>query len=157
MRGLDLGGLGLGGLAAVLDADAPRARPPAPSLHRFNLVFAEQELDAFRVFVDDLFLARQRRRPVQRELLHVNAEFLGILERVVYFGVVQQDFRGDAADVQACAAQVAIFFNNYSFQPPLRGPNRSVISPRTTTDDGEIIFGQACPPRLAVASLPKLV
>ncbi len=64
------------------------------------------------MFVDDLFLARQHRRPVQRELLHVDAEFLGVLERVVDLGVVQQDFGGDTADVQARAAQEAIFFND---------------------------------------------
>ena len=107
------------------------------------------------MLVDNLFLARQHHRPVERELLHVDAEFLGVLERVVDFGVVQKDFRGDAADVQASAAQKAIFFNDYSFEPPLRGPNRGVISSRAATDDGEIVFGQACPPRLAGAPLLK--
>jgi len=82
------------------------------------------------MLVDNLFLARQHRRPVERELLHVDAEFLGVLERVVDFGVVQKDFRGDAADVQASAAQKAIFFNDYSFEPPLRGPkSRCYILP----------------------------
>src|SRR3977135_978855 len=149
MRGLDLRDL-----AAAFDAYASRPRPSAPTLHGFDLVFAKQELDALGVLVDNLFLARQHRRPVERELLHVDAEFLGVLERVVDFGVVQKDFRGDAADVQASAAQKAIFFNDYSFEPPLRGPNRGVISSRAATDDGEIVFGQACPPRLAGAPLP---
>src|SRR6266853_3708843 len=143
----------LGGLARVLDAHASRPRPAAPPLHRLDLVLAEKELDALRVFVDDLFLARQHRRPVQRELLHVDAEFLGVLERVIDFSVVQQDFRGDTADVQARAAQEAIFFNDYCFQPPLRGPNRGVIPSGAATDDGEIVFSQASPPRLAGASL----
>ncbi len=67
---------------------------------------------------------------------------LDILQRVVNFRGVQQNLRGDASDVQAGAAQKAVFFDDERLQSPLRGANRGVISPRTAADNREIVFGQ---------------
>ena len=59
---------------STLTRPGPAQRPPA--LHvDFNLILAKQKLDSFRVFVNNFLLTRQRRRPVEREFLHVNAEF----------------------------------------------------------------------------------
>ncbi len=105
-------------------------------------MFAEEKLDALGVPVDDAVLARQRRRPVQLEFGDVDAEFLGILERVVDFRVVQQDLGGDAADVQTGSSQEAVLFNDQSFQTPLRGANGGHVTARPAADDGQIVFGQ---------------
>ncbi len=52
-----------------------------------------------------LSLRASDRCPIQLEVCDLDAELLGILEVIVDFGVVQQHLRGDAADVQAGAAQ----------------------------------------------------
>ena len=117
-------------LSVLLDAHASRARPAAPALHFLHFVLAEQKLDALGVLVDDHFLARQRRRPVQREILHVDAKFLGTLQRVVNFGGVQQNFGGNAADVQASAAQITVFFNDQRFSVPIARRESRCYIPR---------------------------
>ena len=128
------------------------AQRPQPS-HRLHFIFAEEKLNALGVPVDDAFLARQRRRPIQLEFLDLDAEFLGVLERVVDFRVVQQDLRRDAADVQAGAAQEAVLFDDQRFQTPLRGPNRGHVSARPAADDGQIVGWQEQPPRHTAAGI----
>ena len=90
--------------------------------------------------------AREDRRPVHFHIFHFEAEFGGALEVVVDFGVMQEHFRGNAADVQAGAADVGIFFDDGGLQPILPGANRGDVPARSAADNHQIILGQTGPP-----------
>ncbi len=105
-------GFDVGDLAGVFHLDVSGCRPPPPALHRLHFVFAEQELDALGVLVDDALLARQHRRPVELEIGNLDAKLIGVLQGVVDFGMVQQHLGRDAADVQAGAAQKSVFLDD---------------------------------------------
>ena len=64
---------------------------------------------------DDFVLAILNRAPIDLHALDVlDAVFLGSLEMVVKFGIEQQALGGDAANVEASAAQLGIFFDEGS-------------------------------------------
>src|ERR1700728_583918 len=92
-------------------------------------------------------LRHQHRGPVDLDILHFEAEFLGALEIVVNVGVVQKYLRGNAAHVQAGAAEKWVLFNDGGLQSPLARPNRRDVSARSAADDHQIIFGQIRSPR----------
>jgi hypothetical protein len=69
---------------------------------------------------------------------------------IVNIGMVQENFGGDAADVQASAAEKGIFFDDGNFQAPLRGANAGDVSARSAADDHNIVFSQTSPPPKAV-------
>ena len=135
------------------DGHASGARPAAPASHGLHFIFAEEKLDALGVLVDDAVLARQHGRPIQLEFGDFDAEFLGILERVVDFRVVQQNLGRDAADVQAGASQEAVFLDDQSFQAPLRGADGGHVTARPAADDGQIVRWQEQPPRHTAARI----
>ena len=127
--------LDLGFLAVFLHRDAARPGDASPAGDRFHFAFAEEKFDAFGVLIDDFLFARQDRRPIHFHIFHVEAEFRGVLEGVVNFRVMQQHFGGDAADVQAGAADVGIFLNDRGFQSVLPGANRGYIAARSAADN----------------------
>ena len=98
------------------------------------------------MFLDDFVLARQHRGPIDFDVLYFKPEFLGALKIIVNIGVVQKNFGGNAANVQAGTAEKRILFDYGGLQPPLARANRGDISAGTAPDDHEIIFGQACSP-----------
>ena len=98
------------------------------------------------MLLDDFVLAREHRGPVDLDVLYLEAEFLRTQEIVVDIGVVQENFRGNAADVQASPAQKRVLFDDGSFQSPLARADRGNVSARPAPDDHEIIFGQTCSP-----------
>jgi hypothetical protein len=59
---------------------------------------------------------------------------------------VQENFGGDAAHVQAGAAEERIFFNDGNFQAPLRGANAGDVSAGSAADYHDIVFSQTSPP-----------
>ena len=63
------------------------AQRPHPCMH-FDFVFAEKELDALGVLIDDALFARQHRRPIDLDIGNLDAKFAGVLQSVVEFGVV---------------------------------------------------------------------
>ena len=65
---------------------------------------------------------------------------------VVDIGVVQKNLGGNAADVQAGAAEKRILFDDGGLQSPLARANRGDVSAGSAPDDHEIIFGQTCSP-----------
>ena len=98
------------------------------------------------MFLDDFVFAGEHRRPIDLHVFHFEAEFLGVLEIVVNVGVVQENLRGDAAHVQAGAAEKRVLFDDGGLQSPLPGANRGDVAARSAADDHEIIFSQADPP-----------
>ena len=78
---------------------------------------------------------------------HFEAEFFGALEMIVDIGVVQENFGGDAAHMQASAAEERVFFDDGDFQAPLRGADGGDVSARSAADDHDIVFSQTSPPQ----------
>ena len=110
----DMGGFDVCGFSGILHLHMVRRRPAAPALQDLNLVLAEKELDALGMFIDDALLARQHGGPVDLEIRDLDAKFIGVLQSVVKFRVVEQDLGGDAAYVQAGAAQEPVLFDDQS-------------------------------------------
>ena len=147
----DVRGFDLGDVSVVLHRHAARACPASPASHGLHFILAKEKLDAFGVLVDDAVLARQHRGPVQLEFGDLDAELLGVFEGVVDLRVMQQDLRGDAADVQARAAQEAVLLDDQRLQAPLRGADGGHITAGPAADDGQIVGWQEQPPRRAAA------
>ena len=98
------------------------------------------------MFGYDLRLARQHIRPIDRETAHFKSQFLGVLEMVVDVGMMQQDFRGDAADVQAGPAQIGIFLDNNCLQAQFARANCRYVTTRAASNDCNIVFCHALSP-----------
>jgi hypothetical protein len=69
---------------------------------------------------------------------------------IVNVGVVQENFGGDTAYVQAGAAEERIFFDYGDFQAPLRGANGGDVSAGSAADYYNIVFSQTSPPPITV-------
>ncbi len=79
------------------------------TLDPIHFVLLHQELDALGVLGDDFVLAVENFGVIELRILALNALFGGVLEVFPNVGRVQQRFGGDAADVQAGAAQLGSF------------------------------------------------
>src|SRR6185437_1567538 len=123
-------------LAILFDGNAPGSDNASPALHRLHLIFLEQKFDTLGVLVNDLRLALDHRRPIHFHVLDFEAKFRRALEVVVNLRVVQQDFRGNAADVQTRSAQERIFLDAHGLQAPLPGANRRHVAARPASYDG---------------------
>src|ERR1700722_8667776 len=107
------------------------------------------------MLIYDLILAGQHGRPVDLDVLHLEAEFGGALKVVVDVGVVQENLGGNAADVKAGASQERVLFHHGGLQPPLAGANGGHIPAGSAADDYEIVFGHTDSPRRPlVAPIP---
>ena len=98
---------------------------------------------------DDLSLALLNRAPVQFARVHTfDAEFLGVLQVVPEFGIEQQCLGRNTADVQAGAAEEAVFFDECGLEAPLASADGGRVSGGATADDGYVVcgFGQSCDP-----------
>ena len=113
------------------DFDLAGTRQAAVTLDDVHLVFLHQELDALGMLGDDFILAVEYQREIQTWIFAMNSFFDGMLETVPNIGRVEEGFGGNAADVQAAAAQLGVFLNNGCFQAILARPNGRRVSPRT--------------------------
>jgi hypothetical protein len=102
------------------------------------------------MFSYDFVFAREDGGPIDFDVFHFEAEFFGAFKVIVNVGVVQENFGGDAAHVQAGAAEEGIFFDDGNFQAPLRGADGGDISARSAADYYDIVFSQTSPPPEAV-------
>ena len=107
------------------------------------------------MFLYDLVFARQDSGPIDFYAIHFEAEFFGALKVIVNIGVVQENFGGDAAHVQASAAEKGIFFDDGDLQAPLRGANGGDVSARSAADDHDIVFSQTSPPPAILRDLRR--
>ena len=129
-------------LPGILDLHMMRRGPAAPALHKLDLIFAEKEFDAFGVFANDALFAGEHRGPIDFQIGYLNPEFLGVLQGVVDFGVVEQDLRGDATYMQAGAAEETVLFDDQGFQAPLGSANGCDVSARSAADNRQIVCRQ---------------
>ena len=67
------------------------------------------------------------------------AEFLRRLQVVPDLGIKQQRLGGDAAHVQASAAEFVVFLDEGDFQSELPGAYGRGITGRAAADDGHVI------------------
>ena len=65
---------------------------------------------------------------------------------LVDIGVVQQNFGGDAADVQAGAAKKRVLFDYNGLQPEFAGANGRHVAARTAPDNRHIVLSHAHSP-----------
>jgi hypothetical protein len=93
------------------------------------------------VFGDDFCFAVLDGGPV--ELAGVDAfdaEFFGVFQVIPEFGVEEQRLGGNAADVQAGAAEESVFFDERGFQAVLAGADGGGVSGGAAADDGDVII-----------------
>jgi hypothetical protein len=100
-----------------VDAALRRSTQTACASDHRDLVLLHQEVQALHVLGDDLVLTVENRLPVQRHLAHAfDAVLLGVLQVVVDFGVEQDRFGGNAADMQTGAPQLRLALDQCHFQ-----------------------------------------
>src|SRR2546423_2733868 len=97
---------------AALDRDRVRVREAAGALHPLDAVRLEEARDAARHLLDDAGLPLVRGAEVEARLADLDAELceglLGLLERERR---LHPGLRPDAADTQARAAELGLFFD----------------------------------------------
>ena len=76
-----------------------------------------------------------------------DTEFLRFFQVIPEFGIEQQSFRRNTADVETGAAEESVFFNESGFQAILAGADGGGVSGRAAADDGNVVdgFGQGRP------------
>src|SRR6266853_1147988 len=114
----------------------------AEAEHAVNLVLADEKIEPLGVLGDDLVLAVLNILPVELACSQaVNAVLFGVLEMVIDFSIEEQGFGGDAANVQACAAELVVFFDEAGFQSKLARAECGGVSAGSGADDGDVING----------------
>ena len=112
----------------------------ADSREGVDLVFLEQEGDAFDVAVDALVLELHHGGQIELRLTELDAH---LVEQVAGFfeqlGGVQKRLRGNAADVEAGAAEGLVLLDHSHFHTELRCTDGTDIAAGTGADDDEVI------------------
>ena len=139
-----------GGLAVLFDGNAAGSVVLAPALHPLDFVFLEEEFDAFGVLGDDFGFARQDVGPINFQAGDFEAEFIGIFEVIVDVRVMQKNFGGNAADVQAGATEEGVLLHYDCLQAQFAGADRRYVTAWTATDNRYIVFRHARSPFLTV-------
>ena len=147
-RQVDAGAAGgdhdvLGVINLAIDIHLAGGGDAGAALQPGNLVLLEQELHALHVGADHLALAGLHARQVQ---LHAVKHHPVIGEMVAGFlevlAALQQGLAGDAADVQAGAAQGGALLHAGGLQAQLRGADGAHVAPRAAADDDDVVgFG----------------
>ena len=100
---------------------------------------------------DDFIFAVLDRGPVQLAGVDAfDAEFFGFFQVVPEFGIEEQGFGRDAADVQAGAAEESVFFDERGLQAVLAGADGGRVAGGAAADDGDVVncVGQSGAPLL---------
>src|SRR5262249_21767025 len=139
-----------------LDFDPPAfgraaAREAAAPVEEAHLVLLEEVDDAVVVLADDLVLAREHLRHVDRQSCHANAVLRESVPGVlVVLRGLEQRLRRNAADVRAGAAGSWLALGRRpvvdarGIEPELRRADRGDVAARPGTDDGYVKgFGHA--------------
>src|ERR1051326_8585917 len=104
-----------------------------------DFVLLEEELDAFRVFVDDLLLAGLSRFEIEANIADSDAELFRFLDLVVDVGVLEQRFRQNAAAMRARPTDEWIFLDDRHLHSELPGANAGDVSARPAADDDDVV------------------
>ena len=111
---------------------------PAVAVEHGDLAALQQRAEARDQPVDDLVLAGQRRRPVDRGLAGVDAVLRRLVHVEVGGGRLEQLLGRDAPDVEAGAAEPALL--DHGDVQPRRGPvERRGVAAGTAADDDDVV------------------
>ena len=125
----------------ALDRDRGGAREPALALDPLDAVCLQEARDAARHLLDDAVLPGGGLREVELRLGHADAE---LRERLA--GVVQRvrglhpGLGGDTADPEARASDLGLLLDAHDLATELGGANRSRVSRRPSSEDGDVTF-----------------
>ena len=119
----------------------------AGTVQRRDLVAFEEEADAAGELFDDLVLAADHRRDVDRSALGRDAVHVEMLRQVPeLLGRIEQRFGRNAADVEARAAERGLavladpLVDAGNLEPELRRPDGRVVTGGAGTDDDYVVF-----------------
>ena len=132
--------------AIGLDSDLALALERARAVDHVDLVLLEQELDAPDHAVDDLAAAVDGRAEVEAQVVVADAELLGAAEEADDLGVVEERLGGDAAPVEADAAD-AVLLDEGSLQAELGRPDRGDVAAGPAADDSHVVVCHEGPSR----------
>src|SRR5690606_26382487 len=105
-----------------------------------DLVLLHQELDAFGEAVDGVVLLLQHLRQIEFDAADLHAhrrERLG--RRFEILAGVQQRLRGNAADIEAGAAELAAGFDDRGLEAELAGADGAIVATGAAANDNEIV------------------
>ena len=118
----------------------PGAAMAARTDERLNLVLLEEERDAVDVRRHRIVLVLHHRLEVELRLADDDAERGKVVGDLVHlFRRVEQRLRGDAADVEAGAAEIRALLDHRHLEPELRGADRTHVTARAGADDDEVV------------------
>ena len=105
----------------------------------FDVTLLEQRADAHVELGDDLVLVGEHRGDVEGELLRADEAMLLAVDGVLIdFGGVEQGLGGDAADVEAGAAEGVVLLHEGHLEAELAGFDGGDIATRAGADYDEI-------------------
>jgi len=123
----------------VADLNLARGLDPAFALHPLDLVLLEEELDALGVAVDGLVLEGEELLEVDGRRADIDAHLgEGVARFVEEFRGMQQRLGGNAADIEAGAAQRVALLDAGDLEAELRRADRAFISARARPDHDEV-------------------
>ncbi len=125
---------------AGLDDDLARRRDSRIAHDPFDLVLLKQERDAVDVGRDGVVLVLHHRRQIELGRVDDDAERGEPVGRLVeHLGGIEQRLGGNAADVQARAAERLALLDDGDLHAELRGADRADIAARAGAEDNEIV------------------
>ena len=131
-------------LVALGDLDLAAAGEPAAALDPGDLVLLEQQLDAAGEALDDLVLAGLHLGHVEADdrLAEGEAPFLPGLGDLQRMRMLEQRLGGDAAPVQAGAAEHRRPLDHRGAQAELGGANGGDVAAGSRADDDYVVFAE---------------
>ena len=139
---------------AAAHLHAAAARQTRAALDPVDLVLLEQELDAFGETLDDLVLAGLHAGHVDRRALRGVAErdapLLRVLHDLERVRVLEQRLRGDAAPIEARAAERRLALDHGHVQAELGGADRGDVAAGARADNQDVVGVRHGAPSVAV-------
>ena len=129
------------GLPRGLNPDGLLREQLAPALDHLDPVLTHQEGHPVHQLGDDLPAAGDGGAEIGSDLASCDAELIGLLEQPKHVGVAQQRLGGDAAPVEADAAQSLALLDHGDRHPQLGRPNGGDVAAGARSDDGQILHG----------------
>src|SRR5580698_8077515 len=124
--------------------DLARGRDSTGAVKRVDFVLLEQERDAVDIGIDVAVFVFEHGGEIDGGLADFDSHLAEILARLlVQFRSVQQGLRGNAADVEASAAEGRVFLDNAGFQAELRGADGALIAAGASADDNDVVGHKA--------------
>ena len=125
--------------------DGVRRLEDAGALDDGHVVLLEQVAYAVGEPLDDRAAAVHGVAEVELEVVEADAVLFGVAERIEHLGVLQQRLAGDAAPVEADAAQFAVFHHRRAHTELARADGGDVTA-RPRTENQHVVIGQRVPP-----------